>query len=89
MIEGAPREISQHPEVAATFRCPHCKEHMCNACVKAIRLKGSPPHYLCRLCSHPADRIEAVGTKKKKGFFAMLQETVLLKFTHPRDKEPK
>jgi hypothetical protein len=60
---------------------------MCNACVRIMRIKGGKPHYLCRLCSHPAERIEAAAPKKKKGFFAMLQETVKLKFNHPRGKQ--
>lgn len=89
ILEGGRTACPEHPEVAATFRCPQCKEHMCNACIKAIRLKGRPPHYLCRICSHPAERIEVVAPKKKKGFFAMLADTVKLKFTHPRNPPPE
>lgn len=84
LLEGGRTACPEHPDTPATFRCPQCKEHMCNACIKVIRLKGRPPHYLCRLCSHPAERIEVVAPKKKKGFFAMLQDTVRLKFLHPR-----
>jgi hypothetical protein len=83
VLEGGRTACPEHPEVAATFRCPKCKEHMCNACIKVIRLQGRPPHYLCRLCSTPAERLDVVAPKKKKGFLAML-ETVKLKFTHPR-----
>lgn len=89
LLENGRTACPQHPEIAATFRCPQCKEHMCNACVRAIRLQGRPPHYLCRVCSHPVERIEAVAPKKKKGFFARLQETVKLKFSRPADTEPK
>ena len=76
----------EHPENAATFRCLHCKEHMCNACVKLIRLRGRPPHFLCRVCSHPAERIEAMLPKKKGNFLNQWLDTVMLKFTHPRDR---
>ena len=87
ILENGLTACPRHSETAATFRCTHCKEMMCNACVRIMRIKGGKPHYLCRLCSHPAERIEATAPKKKKGFFAMLQETVKLKFRHPRDKE--
>jgi hypothetical protein len=60
---------------------------MCNGCVRVMRLKGRAPHFLCRICSHHCDRIEDGGPKKKKGFFALLQESVKLKFTHPKDKQ--
>ena len=83
IMEDGRTACPRHPEIAATFRCTHCKEMMCNGCVKVMRLKGRAPHYLCRLCSHPAARLEIEVVKKKKGFFAML-ETVKLKFTHPR-----
>lgn len=76
----------RHPEVAATFRCSHCKEHMCNGCVKLLRLQGRTPHFLCRICSHPAERLDAAAAgKKKRGFFAMLQDTVKLKLPGMRD----
>jgi pSer/pThr/pTyr-binding forkhead associated (FHA) protein len=87
ILENGLTACPRHSETAATFRCTHCKEMMCNACVRIMRIKGGKPHYLCRLCSHPAERIEAAAPKKKKGFFAMLQETVKLKFNHPRGKQ--
>jgi len=87
ILENGLTACPRHSETAATFRCTHCKEMMCNACVRIMRIKGGKPHYLCRLCSHPAERIEATAPKKKKGFFAMLQETVKLKFHHPRNKQ--
>jgi len=89
VMEDGRTACPQHPEVAATFICPHCKEHMCNGCVRVIRIKGGKPHYLCRLCSNPVDRIEFEPPKKKKGFFAMLQDTVRLKFIHPRNRPPE
>lgn len=83
ILEDGRTACPRHNEIPATFRCTYCKEMMCNGCVKVMRLKGRAPHYLCRLCSHPAERVEVAAPKKKKGFFAML-ETVKLKFTHPR-----
>lgn len=87
ILENGLTACPRHSETAATFRCTHCKEMMCNACVHVMRVKGGKPHYLCRLCSHPAERVEATAPKKRKGFFAMLQETVKLKFHHPRKEE--
>ena len=87
ILESGLTACPRHAEVAATFRCTHCKEVMCNACVKILKLKGGQPHYHCRLCSNPCERIEDAGVKKKKGFLEMLQDSVKLKFTNPRDKK--
>ena len=87
ILENGLTACPNHPETAATFRCTYCKEMMCNACVRIMRIQGGQPHYLCHLCSHPADRVETAAPKKKTGFFARLQETVKLKFTHPRNHE--
>ena len=87
VLDNGQTACRQHPERSATFRCPKCQEHMCNGCVRVMRLKGRPPHFLCRICSQHCDRIQVSGPKKKKGFFAMLQDTVKLKFTHPKDKQ--
>jgi hypothetical protein len=73
----------RHPESAASFRCPACKELMCNACIHVLRRRGGPPHFLCIICSQECDPIRAAQTKKKKGFFGLLQDTVKLKFKHP------
>jgi hypothetical protein len=87
ILENGLTACPRHPEVAATFRCTHCKEMMCNSCVKVMRIQGGKPHYLCRLCSHPTERTQIAEVKKKKGFFAMLQDTVKLKFSHPRNEQ--
>ena len=89
ILENGLTACPRHSETVATFRCSYCKEMMCNACVKIMRIKGGKPHFLCRLCSHPAERVQTTEPKKKKGFFAMLQETVKLKFKHPREEQPK
>lgn len=87
VLENGLTACPRHEGVAATFRCTFCKEVMCNSCVKILRVKGGQPHFHCRLCSNPAERIEPTGVKKKKGFLEMLQDTVKLKFKNPRDPQ--
>src|ERR1039457_1913198 len=80
---------ARHPDRKITYKCTHCTEVMCNACVHVMRRQGGQPLYLCRVCSHPSERIEVVQERKKRGFFGFLQDTVKLKFKHgargPRD----
>ncbi len=76
---------SRHPQTPATYKCTHCLDVMCNECVQVMRRKGGQPLFLCRLCSHKAERIGAAQLKKKKGFAGFL-DTVKLKFGHPRGK---
>ncbi|HEY5345019.1 MAG TPA: FHA domain-containing protein [Verrucomicrobiae bacterium] len=77
---------AQHPDRKITFKCTHCTEVMCNACVHVMRRKGGQPLYLCRVCSYKCERIEIVQPTKKKSFFGILQETVRLKFGgRPKD----
>lgn len=79
---------ARHPDRKITYKCTHCTEVMCNACVHVMRRQGGQPLYLCRVCSHPCERIEVVQERKKRGFLGFLQETVKLKFKH-RDREPR
>jgi hypothetical protein len=72
----------RHPDRKITFKCTHCTEVMCNACVHVMRRQGGQPLYLCRVCSHKCERIEVVQPQKKKSFFSFLQDTVKLKFKH-------
>jgi pSer/pThr/pTyr-binding forkhead associated (FHA) protein len=86
----APKAVAQngelycarHPDRKITFKCTHCTEVMCNACVHVMKRQGGQPLYLCRVCSHKCERIEVIQEKKKKGFFGFLQDTVKLKFRH-------
>lgn len=72
---------SRHPERRITFKCTHCTETMCNACVHIIKREGGKALYLCRVCHHKCERIMLdTTTKEKKGFFGFLQDTVRLKF---------
>jgi hypothetical protein len=73
---------ARHPDRKITFKCTHCAEVMCNACVHVMRRQGGQPLYLCRVCSHKCERIEIVQEQKKKSFFGFLADTVKLKFKH-------
>ncbi len=80
----------RHTETHATYKCTHCTELMCNACVRIMRRKGGQPLFLCVLCSHKCEPIMVAQPKKKKGFLGFLQDTVRLKFKHSaREKLPK
>lgn len=80
---------ARHPGRKITFKCTHCAEVMCNACVHVMKRQGGQPLYLCRVCSHKCERIEIVQEKKKRSFFGYLQDTVKLKFTHFRNELKK
>ena len=84
--QGDELHCARHPDRKITFKCTHCTEVMCNACVHVMKRQGGQPLYLCRVCSHKCERIEIVQEKKKKTFFGFLQETVKLKFHHPRER---
>ena len=86
ILENGLTACPRHPEWPATFRCTVCTEIMCNRCVRVLKLKGGKPHYHCRLCSHPAVRIEEAFVTKKKSFLEKLQDTVMLKFQPRREK---
>ncbi len=87
ILESGALACPRHAWVPATFRCTVCSEVMCNACVRILKLKGGTPHYHCRLCSNHCERIAQIGTGKKKGFLEKLQDTVMLKFSHRKEKE--
>ena len=72
---------ARHPENATTFRCTVCKEHMCNVCVKLIRLQKGKPHFLCRVCSNPAERLDVTPVAKRNTLLTVL-DTVKLKLNH-------
>jgi pSer/pThr/pTyr-binding forkhead associated (FHA) protein len=86
ILENGLTACPRHTGLAATFRCTVCHDLMCNRCVRVLKLKGGVPRYHCRLCSNPCERVEEAFVKKKKGFLEKLQDTVMLKFNHRRDK---
>ena len=76
----------RHPERRITFRCTHCTETMCNACIHIVKRQGGQPLYLCRVCHQKCERIMIEKAKVKKGFMGFLQDTVRLKFGgRPKD----
>jgi len=80
----------RHGGTPATYRCTECHEVMCNTCVHVMRRKGGAPLFLCVVCSHKCELIQAVQPEKKRGFLGFLQDTVRLKFKHSaREKSPK
>lgn len=80
--QGNELYCSRHPDRKITFKCTHCTEVMCNACVHVMKRQGGQPLYLCRVCSHKCERIEIIHEKKKRSFLGFLQDTVKLKFRH-------
>jgi hypothetical protein len=76
--DGSP-PCKRHPASPATYRCTHCHEEMCDACVHRLRRKGGKLHKLCPLCSHPCEPI-VPPKPKKRTFLAFLKDTVRLPF---------
>ena len=74
----------RHTELHATFKCTQCGEVMCGTCVHRLRRQGGATLFLCLICSHKCEPIQIAKPKKKKTFLGLLQDTVRLKFKHPR-----
>jgi pSer/pThr/pTyr-binding forkhead associated (FHA) protein len=82
---------TRHPNARVTFRCKHCREVMCDACVHRLRRRGGKTLFLCFLCSHQCERI-VEEKKKKNAVIAFLQDTFLhstvkLPFMRSKGKE--
>jgi hypothetical protein len=60
---------------------------MCNKCVHVLQRKGGLPLFLCTLCSHKCERIEAVKPEKKKTLIGFLRDTVKVRFRNPIKRE--
>ena len=66
----------RHSETVVTFRCTHCYEQMCAACVHILRLQGGgKPLYLCPLCSHKCERLQKT-VKQKEKFLDRMERTI-------------
>lgn len=76
----------RHPEARVTYRCPQCREVMCDNCVRRLRRRGGKFLKLCAKCSHP---VEPLGPerKKKRKFFERLRTTVKLPFVHANKRQ--
>jgi pSer/pThr/pTyr-binding forkhead associated (FHA) protein len=70
----------RHAQAQAKYKCTHCREIMCGECIHVLRRKGGSPLFLCPLCSHKCEPIQAAIAKKKKSFVEFLQDTVKLRF---------
>ena len=76
----------RHSKVEATYKCTHCSEVMCSACVRMMRIKGGQPLLLCLLCSHKCEPLQVAPPKKKKGILGLI-DTVKLKFNYVLGRE--
>lgn len=67
----------RHRATAAAYRCPNCRELLCEECVHRLRRRGGKLLRLCPRCSHP---VEAIGgeKQKKKSLLSRLRETTKL-----------
>lgn len=76
----------RHPQSPAKFRCSHCHEVLCEACVHRMRRKGGKELVLCGLCSHST---EFIGRAKpqKKFLLKLLTKTIKLPFLR-RNRNP-
>lgn len=86
MLEGGTMICPRHPQTAVSYQCTHCREVMCSACVRMMRIKGGQPLFLCPLCSRKCEPIQVAQPKAKKGFRSLL-DTVKLKFNHALGRE--
>ena len=67
ILEGGVVACNRRSQEQATYRCTHCKDVMCNHCVRIMRLKGGyHALFLCPLCSNKCEPIVGVAPKKKK-----------------------
>lgn len=67
----------RHRSSPVAYRCPHCGELLCDACLHRLRRRGGKLLLLCPLCSY---QVEPLGgqTAKKKSLLRRLQETTRL-----------
>jgi hypothetical protein len=75
----------RHPRARATHQCTHCKEVLCDACVRRLRRRGGKLLKFCPLCSHPCEPIGR-EKRKKKSLLGIFRKTVKLPFFN-RPKE--
>ncbi len=75
----------RHPEAVVTFRCTHCQEQLCVACLHVLRLQGGQPLYLCPLCSHKCERLQKVE-KPKEHFLGFLGRTVRMPLVYWQER---
>jgi pSer/pThr/pTyr-binding forkhead associated (FHA) protein len=75
----------RHPEARVTHQCIHCREVMCDECVRRLRRRGGKTLKLCPLCSHNCQALAGEEPKRKFSFRAF-KKTIKLPFF--RSKTP-
>ena len=75
----------RHPRARATHQCTHCKEVLCDACVRRLQRRGGKLLKFCPLCSPPCEPIGG-EKRKKKSLLGIFRKTVKLPFFN-RPKE--
>lgn len=76
----------RHPDATVTFRCTHCREQFCTACVHILRLQGgSKPLYLCPLCSHKCERLQKFE-HPKVDFLGRLGRTIRIPLLYWKER---
>jgi pSer/pThr/pTyr-binding forkhead associated (FHA) protein len=88
VLPGGAMICQRHLQAPATFRCTYCREVMCDGCIHIMRIKGGQALFLCPLCSHKCEPIQAVEPKKKKKGLMALFDTVKLKFSYRPGGKP-
>jgi len=77
----------RHPEAAVTFRCTHCREQLCTACIHILRLQGGgQPLFLCPLCSHKCERLQKKTEPPKKDLFSRLGRTIRMPLLYWKER---
>jgi hypothetical protein len=87
-LPGGAMICPRHPQAPVAFKCTYCKEVMCEGCVHIMRIKGGQALFLCPVCSHKCEPIQAVEPKKKKKGIMALFDTVKLKFSYRTRGKP-
>jgi hypothetical protein len=87
VLEDGELSCPRHTQVHATFKCTHCAELMCSACVHRLRRQGGATLFLCPVCSHKCEPLQVAKPKRKKTFLGFLQDTVKLKFNHFKGRD--
>jgi hypothetical protein len=72
----------RHGQARATYRCPACREVMCNTCIRVLRRTGGTPHYLCVNCGHECEPIQPSPPDTEEMTPSSLQDTAKLKIRH-------
>lgn len=69
----------RHPNTRATYKCTHCREVLCDACVHRLRRRGGKVFKCCPLCSHECVPLQG-EQPTKKSLFRLWRKTVKLPF---------